>query len=127
MPGFTVGEVIFPGSVWFIIHKPLPSDISGLARAAVRGSWYDRDQKRNYPVVYAFSDPDLAQRCLLESFGTHAESCTIHGIADYTQLIAFLRELESGGDKYVGTDKGHAGGCLQSINFIICELRERGS
>lgn len=119
-----MADFLFPGAVWFLAPKPPYATLAELA-VVVRGIFEDGATGNRTPVVYAFSDRDLAERKLAADGQTDGPYAPL-ALPDDVALVAFLEELTAHGDKLIGADAEPSSTVVLPIPKVIAQIRRRG-
>jgi hypothetical protein len=118
-------EFLFPGPIWFIAPKQPCLSIDELCRVVLKGVFEDKVGGVMRPMVFAFSDRDLAAR-FLEKSGEQAAPYAPLALPQHS-LIEFLTELPSHGYEFLGTDAESTTYWLHPIAGVVEQLRRRQS
>lgn len=118
----SAGGFQFAGPIWFITPKP-PYDDLDLAVVSLKGLFEDGATGEKVPIVYAFSDEDLAQRWLVRNAAPpHYRPLSLPSDAE---TIALLERFHAHGDRFLGVDAEQGSSVILPITRVIDQLRRR--
>lgn len=113
-------EFVFAGSIWFIAGKPPYGSLDELAVTILAGEFGDRRE----PVVYAFSDQDLAERFLAQA-GANVGPYIAMTLASDAELIALLKGLQDHGHEQLAIDVSGTSAVVGTIESVIRQIEQR--
>jgi hypothetical protein len=117
-------DFLFPGDIWFIAPKEPCQSLDELCSLMLCGFFGDLVTGNMVPVVYAFSDRDLADSYLQKAGQSAAPYAAIAMTGD-RQLLTLLEELYSHGHRYLCTDAEQSSACILPILDVADQIRRR--
>jgi hypothetical protein len=122
-----LNEFLFPGTIWFVAPKSAHGRPAELRAFVLRGLFNEKDSGATVPIIYVFSDSDLAERYLERTAKRTGQSMAHYRPVSLPddQLISFLEGLKSDGCRYVGADAEALATSVLSIERVIEQVRNR--
>lgn len=117
-------EFLIPGAIWFIAPSGSYAGVSELAGEVHCGFFDDRESGQVFPIIYAFTDEDLAEE-YLRRHQPQTFYFTSRSMPDDHQLIQLLTELQNRGHRIIGFDAESPSVQLLPISKTIEQIRAR--